>query len=225
MDDEDEQSAPKRRVLQWPQMNRGPSHISGTPANTPTRYSSGTCNHNISNDESLFGLTAVPTTGERFTTPGNIGGSSGEDGNHQPFPPQQPSSTTSQYPSTSGAPMSAGMRPRAPPSPPSLPKPRRQVDPSSFTLTPIPQGDVLRGLAPPEEPRSLKDKVAIVATIIGRPFTKAEMNWIMATLWPDTVDYLGKGQKKRGQAVRSPIYKDDYANYPRRTPCPSTRAR
>jgi hypothetical protein len=92
----------------------------------------------------------------------------------------------------------------APANPPPLPKPRRQIDPSSFTLTPIPQGDVLRGLAPQEEPRTLKDKIATAATIIGRPFTKAEMNWVMATLWPDTVYYLAKGEKKRGQAVRPP---------------------
>lgn len=60
----------------------------------------------------------------------------------------------------------------------------------------------MRGLAPPEEPKTLKGKLKAAANIIGRPFTKAEVNWVMATLWPDSVDYLGKGNKSRGQAVR-----------------------
>ena len=189
-DDEDQQPAPKRRVLQWPQMNHRPSHASGTLANTSTCYSSGIVNHIISDSGSLFNPTAVPTSGEGFSTPENIGGNIGEDGNHHPGS----LSASSQSPSASGAPID----------PPLLPKHRRGIDPCSFTLAPIPQGEVLRGMAPPEEPRTLKDKITATATIIGRPFTKAEMNWVMATLWPDTVDYLGKGQKKRGQAVRPP---------------------
>ena len=198
-DDEDEQPAPKRRVLQWPQMHHGPRYAPGTLANTSTSYSSGINNNVISDSESLFNPTAVPT-GEGFSTPENIGGSVGEDGNHQPGSIR----ATSQHPSASEAQTSTGMRLRAPSNPPLLPKARRRIDPCSFTLTPIPQGNVLRGLAPPEEPRTLKDKIATAATIIGRPFTKAEMNWVMATLWPDTVDYLGEGQKKWGQAVRLP---------------------
>ena len=95
-------------------------------------------------------------------------------------------------------------RPRAPSNPPPLPRPRSQINPQSFTLTPIPQGEALRGLAPPEEPRSLKDKINAAANIIGRPFTKAEVNWVMATLWPDSVDYFDKGKKNQGQAVRPP---------------------
>jgi len=151
---------------------------------SPDTYSSSIENPIISGGGSLVTPTVVPTPGEGITAPEDTGGNMGEDGNRQTF--------------------SLGMRPRAPPNPPSLPKTRRRVDPSTFTLAPIPQGDILRGLAPPEEPRSLKDKIATAATIIGRPFTKAELNWVMATLWPDTVHYLGKGQKKRGQAVRPP---------------------
>ena len=168
----------------WPQMHHGRSPISGRPPDTSTSYSSSIENPVISGGESPANPTAVPTSGERITTPENIGENIGEDESHQPF--------------------SLGMRPRAPNHPPSFPKPRRHIDPHSFTLTPIPQGDVLRALAPPEAPRSLKDKIATAATIIGRPFTKAELGWAMATLWPDTVQYLGKGQKKRGQAVRPP---------------------
>jgi hypothetical protein len=95
-------------------------------------------------------------------------------------------------------------RPSAPPNPPPLPRPRHGVDEQTFAFTPIPQGEVLRGLAPAEEPKTLKGKFIAAANIIGRPFTKGEVNWVMATLWPDTVDYLGKGNRKTGQAVRPP---------------------
>ena len=182
--DEDEQPALKRRILMWPPMGHGRSPSSGHPADNSISYSSSTVNPVISDGGSLIDPTAVPTSGEEIIAPENIGGNFGEDENHHPC--------------------SLGMRLRAPPNPPSFPKPRRQIDPHSFTLTPIPQGDVLRALAPPEEPRSLKDKLTTAATIIGRPFTKTELGWVMATLWPDTVSYLGKGQKKKGQAVRPP---------------------
>jgi hypothetical protein len=164
-------------------MSHRPSPASGPPADTSTSSSDVAMEPIISAGESLVNPTSVSTSGAGSTTPENGG-------------------TTSQQPLACQAPAPTGMRPRAPPNPPSLPTPRRRVDPHSFTLTPIPQGDILRGLVPPDEPRSLKDKIAAAATIIGRPFTKAELNWVMATLWPDTVNYLGKGQKQKGQAVR-----------------------
>jgi len=186
------QPALKRRILKWPHMSHGPSPASGPPADTSIPRLSSVGSPYISGSGEFVNRTSVPTSGEWFTTPEN-GSDVGEDGNHQPRTSQWPLNNMLQHPPAS----------RAPPNPPSLPKPRRGIDRHSFTLTPIPQGDGLRALAPSEEPRSFKDKVTTAATIIGRPFTKAEMNWVMATLWPDTVDYLGKGQKKNGQAVRS----------------------
>ena len=201
-DGEAEQPALKRRLLSWPQRNHSPDLVSGHPADTSIFCSSSVDEPLISDGGSPANSTSAPISGEGFTTPENDE-NNGEDGD-QHLPLQQPFSITSQHSPASGAPRSTGMRPRAPPNPPSLPKPRRRVDPRSFTLTPLPQGDVLQRLTPPEEPTSLKDKITTAATIIGRSFTKAEMNWVMATLWPDTVHYLGKGEKKRGQAVRPP---------------------
>ena len=117
------------------------------PPPIPPRYSSGIENPHISSGGSPVNPTAAPTAGEEIPIPQNIDGNIGEGESHQLF--------------------SLEMRPRAPPNAPSFPKLRRQIDPRSFTLTPIPQGDVLRALAPPEAPRSLKDKIATRCIIIS----------------------------------------------------------